>query len=86
MLIEPSRPKRVYAVSQGGSVYRSDDAGESWTPAAGGLPAGGIEGLALDPRQPERLYAAGAAGLIYLSEDGGGSWQPLPGAAGEGGR
>lgn len=75
VVIDPARSRRVYVASEAGKVYRSDDAGESWAPAAQGLPEGGVAALALDPRRPERLYAATPAGMVYVSEDGAGSWR-----------
>ena len=75
LLIDPGQAKRVYVVSEGGAVYRSDDSGESWAPATQGLPEGGVEALALDPRLPQRLYATTPAGVVYVSEDGAGSWR-----------
>ena len=78
VLIDPSTPKRVYAVAETG-LFRSDDAGQSWQTADDGLPEGGIRTAALDPRQPMRLYAADLTGVLYLTEDGASSWRPLPG-------
>ncbi|MGH2532811.1 MAG: WD40/YVTN/BNR-like repeat-containing protein [Thermomicrobiales bacterium] len=76
VLIDPEQPKRVYA-ADGASVFRSDDAGQTWQPAGQGLPPEGIATLALDPRQPHRLYATTAGGVLYLSEDGTTSWRLL---------
>ena len=74
--IDPQHPKRVYGVGETGRVYRSDDAGQTWSIADRGLPQGTIVTLALDPRHPQRLYAA-AAGALYASEDGGHAWRAL---------
>ena len=78
--VDPRQPKRVYAASDDG-LYRSDDAGQTWQPAAEGLPSGAITALALDPRQPERLYATAVAGDLFVSEDGANSWRVLPGTS-----
>lgn len=79
LVIDPTRPKRVYAASDAG-VFRSDDAGEIWQTAARGLPPGGVRALALDPRQPQRLYALTSSAALYQSTDGADSWQALAGA------
>ncbi|MGH2618446.1 MAG: WD40/YVTN/BNR-like repeat-containing protein [Thermomicrobiales bacterium] len=76
VLIDPQQPARVYAADDT-SLYRSDDAGQTWQPGAQGLPAGGVAALALDPRQPQGLYAAMADGSLYGSEDGGTTWRLL---------
>ena len=78
VLIDPEQPSRVYA-GDPTTLYRSNDAGQTWEPAGQGLPEP-VVALALDPRQPERLYALTASGTLYRSEDGAGSWQPLPAA------
>ena len=85
IVIDPSNPRQVYAAGQAG-LYRSTDAGQSWQPAAAGLPPGGLQALALDSRLPRRLYAATPAGALYRSEDGAGSWQALAGAESGAGR
>lgn len=78
VLIDPQQPVRVYAADEA-SLYRSDDAGQTWQPASEGLPSGGVAALALDPRQPQRLYAAATEGSLYVSEDGATTWRPLAG-------
>ena len=75
VLIDPTQPERVYAADET-SLYRSDDAGQTWQPADQGL-SGGIAALTLDPRQPQRLYAATADGALSLSEDGASTWTVL---------
>lgn len=74
VLIDPKQPARVYAADET-SLYRSDDAGQTWQPANQGLPGEGLAALALDPRQPQRLYAALADGSLYVSEDGATTWK-----------
>lgn len=74
--VDLKQPKRVYAVTET-SLFRSDDAGETWQPAAQGLPDDGVTALALDPRQPDHLYVATTDGTLYVSEDGATSWQPV---------
>lgn len=76
VLIDPKQPARVYA-ADGTSLYRSDDAGQTWEAADQGLPAEGVAALALDPRQPQQLYAATADGSLYGSEDGASTWEVL---------
>ena len=76
VLIDPKQPQRVYAADER-TLYRSDDAGQTWQPADAGLPDGGVQALTLDPRESRRLYAATSSGELYLSDDGADTWQTL---------
>jgi hypothetical protein len=58
----PTRPERLFMQFHGG-VYRSDDAGQTWTDIAAGLPSDFGFPLALDPADPDSAY------LIPLSAD-----------------
>jgi photosystem II stability/assembly factor-like uncharacterized protein len=78
VLIDPKQPARVYAADTT-TLYRSNDAGQTWEPANQGL-SEAVAALALDPRQPEHLYALMATGTLYRSEDGATSWVALPAA------
>jgi photosystem II stability/assembly factor-like uncharacterized protein len=81
--IDPQHPRRVYGVGETGRVYRSDDAGQTWSTADRGLPPGTIVALALDPRHPQRLYAAATSGALYVSEGGEEGWRALGHRAGD---
>ncbi len=52
----------------------SDDAGQTWREAGGGLPRG--TAIAIDPNDPDLLLYASEARL-FLSEDGGRFWRSL---------
>ncbi len=52
----------------------SDDAGQTWREAGGGLPAGAA--VAIHPDEPDRLLYASESRL-FLSEDGGRFWRAL---------
>ncbi|HEY4229117.1 MAG TPA: hypothetical protein VGO79_03035, partial [Thermoanaerobaculia bacterium] len=58
-------------------IFRSQDRGDSWTPASAGLQASNISALALDPADPSTVWASGSglaeAGL-FRSADAGMSW------------
>ncbi|MBI5104720.1 MAG: exo-alpha-sialidase [Solirubrobacterales bacterium] len=58
----PVRPERLFLQFHGG-VYRSDDAGASWTSIAAGLPSDFGFPLAVDPADPDSAY------VIPLSAD-----------------
>jgi photosystem II stability/assembly factor-like uncharacterized protein len=76
--------RTVAALMDGGpksAMYKSMDAGETWTKLTNGLPEGKIGkiGLAISPQQPDIVYAAielnRRAGGIWKSTDRGMSWE-----------
>ena len=78
------RPERLFMQFHGG-VYRSDDAGESWTSIADGLPSDFGFPLALDPADPDSAYVIPLAAdtdrvtpdghvRVYETRDAGASW------------
>jgi photosystem II stability/assembly factor-like uncharacterized protein len=74
----PSRPNLVYAGLQVGGVFRSADAGRSWTFAGAGLIDVQVFDLAVHPRLPATVYAATSRGL-FKSGNGGAAWTRLAG-------
>lgn len=78
------RERRVYSKIDGGpesAIYKSVDAGATWTKLKKGLPKGDVGriGLALSPANPNILYAVielpGNKGGFYRSSDMGESWE-----------
>jgi photosystem II stability/assembly factor-like uncharacterized protein len=88
--IAPSDPRRLYATlaTSGGklSVYRSDDAGESWSQAtddpraSGRIGGGDLPIPRVDPKNPEIVYNAST--VTMRSADGGKTWSSFRGAPG----
>ncbi len=77
-------PVRGVKTSHGDGVYKSTDAGASWTHL--GLEATRhISRIIVDPRDPDRVYLAAQGNPwgpneergIYLSEDGGQTWEKI---------
>jgi photosystem II stability/assembly factor-like uncharacterized protein len=95
--IAPSAPQRLYLAvgttapgeyssAAGLGVFRSDDAGESWTrittdprPALR-IGGGDLAVIRVDPVNPDVVYSASL--VTMKSTDGGKAWQPLRGAPG----
>jgi photosystem II stability/assembly factor-like uncharacterized protein len=94
--IAPSSPQRIYAGTGeangsatdgayfGDGIYRSDDAGDSWTNV--GLPESNHIGrIVVDPTDPDRVFVAATGELygtnsergIYRTLNGGGSWEQV---------
>jgi photosystem II stability/assembly factor-like uncharacterized protein len=69
----------------GSGVYRSIDAGKTWTKSQSGFPSGDIGriGLAMSPANPSVVYAiadaAAEKGGMFRSRDGGVSWERMSG-------
>jgi photosystem II stability/assembly factor-like uncharacterized protein len=90
--VAPSDPNVVYAgmgeacvrgnVSHGDGVYRSTDAGRTWT-HAGLRETEQIGRIRVDPREPDRVYVAALGHTfgpnrergVFRSKDGGATWQ-----------
>ena len=82
----PKRPERMFMQFHGG-VYRSDDAGETWSDIARGLPSDFGFPIALDPADPDSAYVIPLKGAedrvtpdgqvrVYETRDAGASWTP----------
>lgn len=55
---EPGNPNTIYVGTPAGGLWRSEDAGQSWTPLTDHLPSMGVSGIAVDPANPEIIYIA----------------------------
>jgi photosystem II stability/assembly factor-like uncharacterized protein len=90
LAVTAANPKRVYAIvdasgaPDAGGLYRSDDAGASWTHASGDSRIWGrgwyFGGITAEPRNPDVVYSCNTA--VYRSEDGGKTFVPVKGAPG----
>lgn len=83
-----SEPDVVYAGVEPAALFRSEDAGESWSPVQGLLdhphrarwePGGGglcLHTIVLDPADRDRMAVAISTGGVYRTDDGGATWTP----------
>ena len=85
--IAPSDPNRMYATvdaSTNGGIYRSNDAGESWSKVSSDYRLWGRGGdfaeIKVHPQDPDVLFVGNIAS--YKSTDGGRSWMSIKGAPG----
>jgi photosystem II stability/assembly factor-like uncharacterized protein len=82
----PTRPERLFMQFHGG-VYRSDDAGATWTDIADGLPSDFGFPLAIDPADADSAYVIPLTAdvdrvtpdgvvRVYETRDAGATWTP----------
>ena len=85
--IAPSNPNRLYIIvgaQRGAAMYKSDDAGESWTVAATDNRITGAAddkaAIAVHPKNPDILYVSNT--VAWKSTNGGKTWAAHRGAPG----
>jgi uncharacterized repeat protein (TIGR01451 family) len=61
---------------QPGHVFKTTDAGQSWTDISGNLPDTPVNSIVLDPSYPNTLYAATDVGP-FMTRDGGATWAQI---------
>lgn len=68
----PGEPRTVYAYVVGHGIYRSGDAGDTWTPAApvGEQLPGDLAAMAVDPDDPEVVLLGSGGHGVFRSTDG----------------
>ncbi len=90
--VDPSDPATAYAASGAAGLFKTVDAGLSWSHSDAGLRPGVLLRVVVDPGTPATVYVAagplsfgteGAGGGLFKSTDGGVTWAPA--ASGLGG-
>lgn len=74
IVIDPNDSHVVYALTDF-SVFRSEDAGATWSQPDWNL--GAVVGLAIDPRNSKVIYALDLTLGVYKTVDGGTTWKSL---------
>jgi len=82
-----SQPHTFFMAAVNGGVWKTTDAGRTWTPIFDDQPTGSIGSLAVAPSDPNVVYAGSGEGLhrpdlstvdgVYKSTDGGLTWMRL---------
>ena len=82
-----NQPNLFYIAAVNGGIWKTQDAGRTWTPIFDREPTGSIGALAVAPSNPQIVYAGSGEGLqrpdlaigdgIYKSTDGGATWTHL---------
>lgn len=70
----PKDPKTVFAGVEVGGIYRSRDAGKSWSDL--GIPVSDIHTVQVCPAKPERVYVSTGEGC-FCSDDEGFGWRQM---------
>jgi photosystem II stability/assembly factor-like uncharacterized protein len=83
----PGRPNRFYMAPVDGGVWRTDDAGRTWSPIFDDEPTQSIGAIAVAPSDANTLYVGSGEGLrrpdlsvgdgVYRSTDAGAHWTHL---------
>ena len=81
-IVDPNNANTYYVGTPAGGIWKSTDAGQSWTPLSDDLPQLGVSGIAIDPNDSNIIYIATGdddAGNTYSigvmkSTDGGTTW------------
>ena len=75
--VDPTDADIAYATFSGlrwneniGYVYRTDDAGATWTDITGNLPGAPVNALVVDPDHPEILYVGSDVGCFFTMDLG----------------
>ncbi len=76
--VSPANPRLFFAFIVKYGLWRSEDAGATWTLVSKELPDS-VLGLAVVPTTPETIYAATMDKGLLKSEDSGKSWKPANG-------
>ena len=92
ILINPTNPDIMYAAGVSGGVWKSVNAGGSWTPLTDLLPGITVSSMAFEPGNPETIYVGTGEGIavferdtegdfrgsgIFRTTDGGANWSRL---------
>jgi photosystem II stability/assembly factor-like uncharacterized protein len=83
LAIDPANPQSIYAGGNGGELFKSADAGQSWDNLTAKLAVpsessrSAVRAILLDPAAPQTVYLLGEREGVMVSADGGGTWRLL---------
>jgi photosystem II stability/assembly factor-like uncharacterized protein len=74
--VDPADVDILYATSATGGIFKSPDAGTTWSTINQGLTTTDIRSILVHPQNRNLLYAGGV-GTVFKSTDGGGRWTAI---------
>ncbi|MBS1788550.1 MAG: hypothetical protein JST85_12550 [Acidobacteria bacterium] len=88
ILINPNDPNIMYAAGVAGGVWKTTNAGTTWTPIADLIANIAVASMVFDPKNPNTIYVGTGEGFsnsdsvrgagIFKTIDGGATWSRLP--------
>jgi photosystem II stability/assembly factor-like uncharacterized protein len=82
LVIDPTNPETLYAITSNYGVLKTTDGGEHWAFANHGLISYTHHALLLDPMNPKTIYVGGWGAGVSKSDNGGADWVELNGDLG----
>jgi|GEM_PF-261746 len=70
IVFNPQNPNVIFAAGVSGGVWKSADAGQSWTPISDLIANIPVSALALEPGNPNVVYAGTGEGFVIGSQNG----------------
>lgn len=74
LIASPVDDQLIYAATNGGGLYRTQNGGDHWTDISPGPELRHYNIVVLDPLDPTRMYTGGRENGLWVSSDGGNSW------------
>ncbi|MGC4096785.1 MAG: hypothetical protein QM706_06685 [Nitrospira sp.] len=74
--LHPSNPDILY-VATNDYIYKTRDAGQTWTNLSQGMSHSRVIAMAVDPVYPATVYAGTKGDAVYKSHDGGQRWTSM---------
>ena len=88
----PTNPNILFCGGASGGLWKSTNAGASWSPVSDLLPSLSITTIIIDPSQPNRMFISTGETIttdstpgagIFRSNDGGDTWEIIPALQGD---
>ncbi|HEV8630306.1 MAG TPA: hypothetical protein VGV61_08315, partial [Thermoanaerobaculia bacterium] len=75
--VDPAHPDTVYAATNGGGVWRSEDGGATWALPGDEMTSREVNWLMVDPGKTTTLWAGVEDAGMWRSLDRGATWKPV---------